>query len=182
MGLAMKMLAQMGIFPAHRRSGEYPHQYSGGMIQRALTAMGLISGAPLILLDEPTKGLDPHSRDHMLGVLKGLEQKTIIMVTHDLAFAQGFADRIGVMLGARLVELADAEDFFERALHPYAQALLRAQPRQGLRVQEHFGDRLFHGSGCPFEARCETASSECREMPPMTDVRGHWVRCWHHAA
>ncbi len=182
MGLATKMLAQMGIFPAHRHIGAYPHQYSGGMIQRALTAMGLISGASLILLDEPTKGLDPHSRDHMLGVLKGLEQKTVVMVTHDLAFAQGFADRMGVMLGAGLVELADAKDFFERPLHPYAQALLRAQPRQGLRVREHCSDRVFHGSGCPFEGRCPKAFSKCREMPPMKDVGGRWVRCWHHAA
>ena len=180
MGLAVEMLAQMGIFPAHRRIGEYPHQYSGGMIQRALTAMGLISGASLILLDEPTKGLDPKSRDHMLRVLEGLERKTLVMVTHDLAFAQGFADRIGVMLGARLVEMADAADFFKRPLHPYARALLKAQPRQGLQVQEHCSDRLFHGPGCPFEGRCPKAFSKCRVMPPVKDVDGHWVRCWHH--
>ena len=182
MGLAVEMLAQMGIFPAHRRIGEYPHQYSGGMIQRALTAMGLISGASLILLDEPTKGLDPKSRDHMLRVLEGLERKTLVMVTHDLAFAQGFADRIGVMLGARLVEMADAKEFFESPLHPYARALLKAQPRQGLQVQENCSDRLFHGPGCPFEGRCPKAFSKCREMPPMKDVGGRWVRCWHHDA
>ena len=182
MGLAVEMLAQMGIFPAHRRIGDYPHQYSGGMIQRALTAMGLISGASLILLDEPTKGLDPQSRNHMLRVLKGLDRKTVVMVTHDLAFAQGFADRIGVMLGARLVEIADAKDFFERPLHPYARALLKAQPRQGLQGMGLYHNQFFHPEGCPFGARCETAFSKCRVMPPVTDMGGRWVRCWRHVA
>jgi oligopeptide/dipeptide ABC transporter ATP-binding protein len=160
----------------------YSHQYSGGMIQRALTAMGLISGASLILLDEPTKGLDTRNREHMLHVLRGLEKKTLVLVTHDLPFAQGFADRIGVMLGTHLVEMADASDFFATPLHPYAQALLNAQPGQGLRVSGPYKDQFFHSGGCPFGGRCEMASSQCRGMPPMTDVGGRFVRCWRHVA
>ncbi len=179
---AVKILKRLGIPQVRRRSREYPHQYSGGMVQRALVAMGLVSGASLILLDEPTKGLDPENRDMMLHILEQLNPKTFVLVTHDLVFAQGFADRIVVMLNSRMVETGPAKDFFHRPLHPYSEALLKAQPRYGLEVGRHFNARFFHPSGCPFGARCPRAFEKCRRMPPPTDVGERFVRCWHYGA
>lgn len=177
---AVKILERMGIPHAQRRSREYPHQYSGGMIQRALAAMGLASGASLILLDEPTKGLDHQNRNAILHILKQFDRKTFVLVTHDLAFAQGFADRITVMLNSRVVETAPAKDFFDRPLHPYAEALLNARPGHGLKAPIHFHTEFFHLSGCPFGARCGRVFIKCRCIPPMKDVGGHSVRCWHY--
>ena len=182
MDSAVEILERMGIPHARRRSREYPHQYSGGMIQRALAAMGLVSGASMILLDEPTKGLDLQNRNAILHILKQLDRKTFVLVTHDLLFAERFGDRIAVMLKNCLVETASAKDFFEGPLHPYSEALLRAQPSQGLEVRIYSHTRFFHPSGCPFGDRCKKAFVKCRRMPPMKEVGGRSVRCWHYAS
>ena len=182
MDSAVKILQQMGIPHAATRSRQYPHQYSGGMIQRVLVAMGLVTGASLILLDEPTKGLDAENRDHMRHILKGLKQKSFVLVTHDLPFARGFADRITVMLNSRMVESAPAKDFFENPLHPYAEALLKAQPSQGLKVPSLCHARSVDPAGCSFQARCSKVFSKCRRMPPMKDMGERSVRCWLHGA
>ncbi len=179
---AVRILTRMGIPCAATRSREYPHQYSGGMIQRVLVAMGLVTGAPLVLLDEPTKGLDPDTRDDMLHILKTLEGKTFVVVTHDLAFARGFAHRISVIQGSRLVETAPVAAFFDGPLHPYSDALLRAQPGSGLVVPERFSPETSGPWGCSFQSHCPKAFSKCGCMPPMTDVDGRSVRCWQYGA
>jgi len=179
---AVKILQRMGIPHAATRNREYPHQYSGGMIQRVLVAMGLVTGASLILLDEPTKGLDPENRDEMLHILKGLKRKTFVLVTHDLAFARGVADRISVMLNSRLVETASVTDFFEKPLHPYAEALLKAQPSHGLEVPGLYHARSIDPAGCAFQARCSKVFLKCRRMPPMKDMGERSVRCWLYGA
>jgi len=179
---AVKMLERLGIPHAAMRSREYPHQYSGGMIQRVLVAMGLVTGASLILLDEPTKGLDPKNRNDMLRILKGVEGKTFVLVTHDLVFAQGFAERISVMLGSCLVETAPVADFFDKPLHPYSVALLKAQPAHGLEVAISDQAGSINPAGCPFQSRCGKVISKCRRMPPMKDLGERSVRCWRYAA
>ncbi len=178
MAQATASLERMGIGQARARSRQYPHQYSGGMIQRALVAMGLISGTSLILLDEPTKGLDPHNRDEMLKILAQLEPKTVVLTTHDLAFAERFAHRISVILNGQLVETAPANAFFKRPLHPYAEALLRAQPSHGLLVTCPYAARRSAVKGCPFQAQCGKFSSKCRDMPPVVEMGRRSVRCW----
>ncbi len=177
---AVRMLRKTGIPEAERRSRDYPHRYSGGMIQRALVAMGLISGAPLILLDEPTKGLDPANRDALLHILTQMDDKTLVAVTHDLGFAERFAQQVVVMLDSRIVEIAPSNRFFNKPLHPYAMALLRAQPRHGLQVLASSETGSFQAPGCPFRNRCGKAFSKCHTMPPLVDIGGHWVRCWRY--
>jgi len=118
----------------------------------------------------------------MLHILKGLKRKTIVLVTHDLVFARGVADRISVMLDSRLVETAPAKDFFEKPLHPYAEALLKAQPSRGLEVPGTYHARSINPAGCPFQARCSKVFSKCRRMPAMKDMGERSVRCWHYGA
>jgi peptide/nickel transport system ATP-binding protein len=178
---AVLMLRKTGIPEAERRSRDYPHRYSGGMIQRALVAMGLASGASLILLDEPTKGLDPMNRDALLHILTEMEDKTLVAVTHDLKFAERFAHQVVVMLDSRIVEVSASEDFFNEPLHPYAMALLKAQPRHGLQVLSSSKAGPSQVSGCPFAGRCSKASSMCHDVPPLVDRGGRWVRCWRYA-
>ena len=176
------ILDRLGIRPAAMRSREYPHQFSGGMIQRVLVAMGLVTGAPVILLDEPTKGLDPENRNDMLRILKGFEGKTFVLVTHDLLFARGFAHRVSVMLGSCLVETAPAADFFVKPLHPYAEALYKAQPACGLALSLVDPARSIDPAGCPFQSRCGKVNSKCRRMPPMKELGERSVRCWQYGA
>jgi oligopeptide/dipeptide ABC transporter ATP-binding protein len=177
LGKGVEMLDRMGIPHARGRSREYPHQYSGGMIQRVLGAMGLISGASLILLDEPTKGLDPENKEAIFDLLEEYTDETFVMVTHDLLFAKRFSDEVAVMLNARIVEKGPSGIFFETPLHPYARALLNAQPSHGMQVEIPFNSEPSHASGCPFADRCPEAFERCRHMPPMTKMGKRSVRC-----
>ncbi len=179
---AVLMLRKTGIPEAERRSRDYPHRYSGGMVQRALVAMGLASGASLILLDEPTKGLDPMNRDALLHILTEMDEKTLVAVTHDLEFAERFAHQVVVMLDSRIVEVSPSGDFFNEPLHPYAMALLKAQPRHGLQVIASSESGPFQAPGCPFAGRCSKTSSICHDVPPLVDRGGRWVRCWRYAS
>lgn len=178
---AVTMLRQTGIPDAERRSRDHPHRYSGGMIQRALVAMGIASEASLILLDEPTKGLDPANREALLHILTGMDDKTLVVVTHDLEFAERLASQVVVMLGSMVVELGVAEDFFHDPRHPYSKALVKAQPRHGLQVPTLVGDMPAREEGCPFAGRCKESSARCQTVPPLVDRGGHLVRCWRYA-
>ncbi len=178
---AVQMLDKTKIPEAERRSRDYPHRYSGGMIQRALVAMGLASGASLILLDEPTKGLDPANRDALLHILTEMDDKTLVAVTHDLQFAERFAHQVVVMLDSRIVEVSPSRDFFDGPLHAYSEALLKAQPCHGLQVLASSEDAPSQAPGCSFAGRCSNTSSRCHTVPPLVDRGGHWVRCWRYA-
>jgi len=179
---AVEMLRRAGIPEPERRSRDYPHRYSGGMVQRALVAMGLISGAPLILLDEPTKGLDPENRNALLHILSEMDGKTLIAVTHDLEFAERFAHEVVVMLDSRVVEVSPSQAFFNKPLHPYSEALLKAQPRHGLQVVTLSEGGPYQGSGCAFAGRCGSRSSECDAVPPLVARGDRRVRCWRYAS
>jgi len=180
--LAAELLTQAGIKDAARLCRDYPHRFSGGMIQRALVAMGLAAGAPLLLLDEPTKGLDAANRDMLQAMLAAISGKTLVAVTHDLGFAASFADRVVVMLESRIVESGPCADLLSRPLHPYTAALMEAQPARGLKVPvcKSCGDQLT--KGCPFAAKCTEAFGQCQNMPPLFQVEARQVRCWLYAA
>ncbi len=181
---AVILLDQMGIEEAEQRIFDYPHQYSGGMKERALVAMALAGEADLILVDEPTKGLDWGKREEILKIFQGLDSKTVLTVTHDLWFAERFAQRVVVMYASRIVEVAPQETFFVTPLHPYSQALLAAQPSRGLQAMTGYAPiRAEHTElGCLFRSRCNKAFQRCWEEPPLLKQDGHEIRCWLYAS
>ena len=180
---AISLLAGMGFQDARQRARDYPHRYSGGMIQRALLAAAMTSKAPVLLVDEPTKGLDPASRREVLGALRRAADGAALLVTHDLAFAREFATRIVIMQASRVVEIAATEDFFERPLHPYSKALMAAQPERGMRAPDRIFPMLERNgaAGCCFYAWCDAVTPECLKKPPLIAAGGRRVRCWRHA-
>ncbi|WP_449244125.1 dipeptide/oligopeptide/nickel ABC transporter permease/ATP-binding protein [Desulfobacca acetoxidans] len=181
---ANDFLHRMGIREVDLRRLDYPHRYSGGMKQRALLAMALAREADLLLVDEPTKGLDYKAKNELLNVLTEFRDEAILMVTHDLWFAERFADRIAVMTGSTVVEEASRKHFFSNPLHPYSQALLAALPSHGMKVAlaptPRNADR--QKTGCPFHRECRHATGRCLERPPLFLRDGCVVRCWLYAS
>jgi peptide/nickel transport system ATP-binding protein len=168
----------------------YPHEYSGGMRQRAIIAMALSCEPQIIIADEPTTALDVIVQDRILKQLRTIQKQMdmgMIYISHDIAVVAEVSDRIGVMYAGRLVELADAVEVFEKAMHPYTQALMSAFPSiEGERrdLQSLPGEPpnlLDPPKGCRFHPRCPYASGKCkRQPPPFEDVgNGHRVACWH---
>ncbi|MDI3387871.1 ABC transporter ATP-binding protein [Streptomyces sp. B-S-A8] len=159
----------------------YPHQLSGGLAQRAATALALIGDAPLLLADEPTTGLDRDLVERTVDELKRHtgETRALLMITHDLAAAERIADRIAVMYAGRIVEHADARAFFGEPgpRHPYARGLLDALPEREFTPIPGMPPELADlPAGCAFAPRCPTATSACAVLPPLDDG----VAC-HHA-
>ena len=166
----------------------YPFQLSGGMARRVLVSTALITGAQLIIADEPTPGM---SLDQALEALKlfrelAEEGRSVILITHDIDLAFRFADRVAVFYAGTTVETAPAADFLAgpRALrHPYSRALWRALPQNGFEPIPGFqpyGGNL--PAGCLFAPRCPLAAEECRsKRPPVRQVRGGEVRCFYGA-
>ena len=180
---AVSLLARLGIPEAARRAFDYPHHFSGGMKQRALVAMGVAAEAEVLLADEPTKGVDRPRRDEILALFRSLEGKAVLTVTHDLWFAEKFADRVAVMYAAQLVEVSPRESFFGQPLHPYSQALLAALPARGLKALLGYAPAhaRYGEPGCRFRERCPRAFDRCREEPPFLEHGGRQVRCWLYA-
>lgn len=181
---AVALLDIMGIKNAEKRAFDYPHHYSGGMKQRALVAMALAGQAELLLADEPTKGLDSNRREDILNIFLNLKKKAILAVTHDLLFAEKFADRIAVMYASRLVEIAPKESFFSNPLHPLSRAMLAAVPCRGLQVLTRFASTQNRSGiqGCNFRSNCSNAFDRCIKPPPFFNVNSHQVRCWLYAS
>jgi len=177
---ALEMLRESGIPDPEQGCRDYAHRFSGGMIQRVLVAMGLISGARLVLLDEPTKGLDDGNRNALLDILNKTTPRTLVVVTHDLEFAERLAQRVVVILHGRIVEIAPAESFFRAPLHPYSDALLKAQPRYGLRATAWREGNGSPTEGCSFAGYCPMAFSACRMSPLLMEVGSSRVRCWRY--
>ncbi|MGH4030076.1 ABC transporter ATP-binding protein [Actinomycetota bacterium Odt1-20B] len=150
----------------------YPHELSGGLAQRAATALALIGDAPLLLADEPTTGLDRDLVDRTVDELRrhtGAD-RALLMITHDLAAAERIADRIAVMYAGRIVELTDAAAFFGTPgpRHPYARGLLNALPEREFTPIPGMPPELAAlPDGCAFAARCPRASAACEDQPPF---------------
>ncbi|MEU7420373.1 ABC transporter ATP-binding protein [Streptomyces antibioticus] len=157
-------------FPADHLD-RHPHELSGGLAQRAATALALVGDAPLLLADEPTTGLDRDLVEHTVDALRrhvADGDRALLLITHDLAAAERIADRVAVMYAGRIVELADAEAFFgaRGPRHPYSRALLRALPDRGFTpipgLPPELGDLP---DGCAFAPRCDRATGLCAELP-----------------
>ena len=168
----------------------YPHEFSGGMRQRAVIAMALSCDPSVIIADEPTTALDVIVQDRILGELREIQRKmdmSMIYITHDIAVIAEVSDRIGVMYAGRMAELASAVDVFEKPYHPYTHALMNAFPSIEGEKQELKAlpgeppDLLSPPSGCRFHPRCPRKIESCdRLQPPFEDMGGdHFVACWN---
>jgi peptide/nickel transport system ATP-binding protein len=180
----LELLLKFRILPPEERSRAYPHSYSGGMLQRALVAMGVSARPEIIIADEPTKGIDILNKESIAAVFRKVQGQgiTLIVITHDLAFARDLADRVIVMYNGRIIEIGERDHFFTHPLHPYSAGLLRSLPENGLHpIPGRSGDPNGCGAGCRFRVRCADAQDRCAEEPPLIRCNGgNAVRCWKY--
>ena len=161
----------------------YPFMLSGGMRQRALIAIGLASGAELILADEPTKGLDTKRIEIVIEMFQKLEDRTILCVTHDLRFAETIADRIIVMYASQEIEEGSKAAFFKEPLHPYSEAMIKALPENGLEINVGFASPRKASENafrCHFYDRCPYKREKCLQNPPFVTIGDRKVKCWKY--
>ncbi|WP_063792526.1 ABC transporter ATP-binding protein [Streptomyces atriruber] len=169
---AAEAAAERAAFPLGHLD-RYPHELSGGLAQRAATALALIGDAPLLLADEPTTGLDRDLVDRTVDELRRHvgDDRALLLITHDLAAAERIADRVAVMYASRVVELADADEFFGTPgpRHPYARGLLNALPERAFIPVPGMPPELSAlPEGCAFAARCDRADGACEALPALT--------------
>jgi oligopeptide/dipeptide ABC transporter ATP-binding protein len=186
---AVEALREVGIPHPEERAGQYPHQFSGGMRQRAMIAMALACRPKLLIADEPTTALDVTVQAEILELLAGLRDRfgmAIVLITHDLGVVAQSADQVLVMYAGRPVESAGVDEVFERPRMPYTSALLRSMPRPdvpgGVVPEPIRGappNLLDPPPGCAFHPRCEFALPSCsRDVPPLEEkAPGHAAAC-----
>lgn len=183
---ARKLLEQLGFTDVENHMQSYPFQFSGGMNQRVLIAASMVLSPKVLIADEPTKGLDrPLQAEVMRELLKVKDQNSssLLLITHDFDLARNAADRVAIMYGGRIVEIAANKDFFEEQLHPYSRALIMSLPENGfIPVPGEPIDMTDHPKGCVFHPRCPVKLVECSTAdPPMISTKGREVRCFLHA-
>ncbi len=169
------MLEAVGINDAARRLKQYPHEFSGGMRQRVMIAMALITKPELLIADEPTTALDVTVQAQILELIRGFQQDlgmAVIFITHDLGVVSGLCDRVLVMYAGRVVETAPVRDLFKYPLHPYTIALQRSIPALQPKGSELYAikglppDLSEPVVGCAFAPRCEHATDFCLSRDP----------------
>ena len=185
-----ELLSMVGIPEAHMRLDDYPHQFSGGMRQRAMIAMGLACNPRLLIADEPTTALDVTIQAQIVDLVKRLRDEigmSIIWITHDLGVVAGLADRMMVMYAGHIVEEAPVKEVYSDPRHPYTIGLLGSLPRlDEVRLERLTSieglppDLIALPPGCPFEPRCVYAVDKCREVRPELEPVGprHRIACW----
>ncbi len=180
---AVRILGELGVNPPDERARSYPHQLSGGMKQRALLAIGIAGKPDVLIVDEPTKGLDPIMKEMLLESLRRIKNMenspAILLITHDLEFAEKLADTVAVMYCGQIIEVTEAERFFKSPLHPYSRLLLGALPSKGLiPIPGRHPNIAKPPSGCRFHDRCPYFREKCLDEPPMFSLDGNKVKCW----
>ncbi|MEL6479073.1 MAG: ABC transporter ATP-binding protein [Pseudomonadota bacterium] len=184
---AVALLELVGIPSARERLKDYPHQFSGGMRQRVMIAIALACDPKVLIADEPTTALDVTIQAQILELIRELRQRlgmAIVWITHDLGVVAGIADRVAVMYGGAIVELAEVGALFDNPQHPYTRALLKTMPNLGVR------EKLYSIPGqpphlsappasCPYAPRCAEAFGACMASNPALRVvgPGHSVAC-----
>jgi oligopeptide transport system ATP-binding protein len=189
---AAELLDLVGIPDARQRLDSYPHEFSGGMRQRAMIAMGLSCMPQLLFADEPTTALDVTIQAQIIDLVRRLREKlgmSIIWITHDLGVVAGLAERVMVMYAGFIVEKASVKELYANPRHPYTLGLLRSLPRvdkgrvAGERLTPIGGlppDLIGLPEGCPFVPRCPYAVDRCRAENPLLGKisPGHEIACW----
>jgi peptide/nickel transport system ATP-binding protein len=188
---AIELLDLVGIPDPQRRVNEYPHEFSGGMRQRAMIAMGLANGPKLLIADEPTTALDVTVQAQILALLARLQREldmAIVIITHDLGVVAQMADDVAVMYAGRIVETASAEDLFGAPEHPYTWGLLRSIPTIAVSREDALvpipgtpPSLIRRPSGCHFHPRCPYAQPDHSRIDPSLDPvperPSHHVAC-----
>jgi oligopeptide/dipeptide ABC transporter ATP-binding protein len=186
-----ELLDRVGIPSANQRIRDYPHQFSGGMRQRAMIAMALACKPKLLIADEPTTALDVTIQAQILNLLRELvaeEDAALILITHDLGVVAGMCERVHVMYAGMFMETATASQLFAKPRHPYTLGLLQSIPRldatRKTRLQPIEGaprDMLRPPAACPFQPRCRyEVEASSQEVPPLEETeRGHKVACFN---
>jgi oligopeptide transport system ATP-binding protein len=189
-----ELLSLVGIPEAKRRLDDYPHQFSGGMRQRAMIAMALSCEPSLLIADEPTTALDVTIQAQIVDLVKRLQKNygmAVMWITHDLGVVAELAHKINVMYAGYIVERGISRDIFKHTRHPYSLGLLGSLPRldeaPGTKLVSIPGlppDLVALPKGCPFFVRCNYATEKCAESMPPLETAGehdHLVACWHWA-
>ena len=187
---AIELLELVGIPAAANRLDDYPHQFSGGMRQRVMIAMGLSCNPQLLIADEPTTALDVTIQAQIIDLVDRLRKElgmAIIWITHDLGVVAGMAERVIVMYSGFIIEAATVNDLYAQPHHPYTLGLLRSIPRLDEAHRERLvpidglpPDLLDEPAHCPFAPRCEFVIEKCwQENPPLETVADdHLSACW----
>lgn len=185
----IELLRLVGIPNPERRIKQYPHEFSGGMRQRAMIANALSCGPKILIADEPTTALDVTIQAQILDLLRDIQEETstsIILITHDLGVVANAADRVAVMYGGKIVETGTVDEVFYQPKHPYTWGLLTSMPKLN-NIEEELQsipgsppDLKDPPKGCPFAARCSYAMKVCdQHMPTYTDVTTtQQTACW----
>ena len=188
---AAELLERVGIPSAKMRVDDYPHQFSGGMRQRAMIAMALACEPKLLIADEPTTALDVTIQAQILNILRELvvdRETALILITHDLGVVAGMCERVAVMYAGMFMETGSAEQLFDRPRNPYTLGLLQSIPRLDASRREKLHpipgaprDMLSPPQACPFQPRCRyEVDASRKEVPPLVEVEpGHHVACFN---
>lgn len=189
---ALKLLKDMGIPLAEKRIDQYPHEFSGGMRQRAMIAMAMSCNPKVLIADEPTTALDVTIQAQILKLINRLKYEmnsSVLLITHDMGVISEMADNVIVMYAGKIVEYTSVNDLFKNPLHPYTVGLMKSIPDIDSDSEEEL--EVIPGSvpmlyelpeGCFFAPRCKYAKDLChKKCPAMIDVGdGHLVRCWKY--
>jgi len=194
--ITLDIMKQVGIANAEKRYNQYPHEFSGGMLQRALIAMALVCRPALLIADEPTTALDVTIQAQILELMKDLRNKinsSIILITHDLGVVANLCDSIRVMYAGKIVEEGKTRDIFYEPRHPYTWGLLNSIPKINIEEKERLvpidgqpPDLLKPPAGCAFAERCPHVMAICQQQQPPLIKAGqgheHRAACWlNHA-
>jgi peptide/nickel transport system ATP-binding protein len=184
---AVKLMEQVGIPHPDERADAYPHEFSGGMRQRAMLAIALAREPDLLIADEPTTALDVTIQAQILERIKALNEElgmAVLMITHDLSVVAELCDRVIVMYGGEIMETGRTEQVLNEPRHPYTRALLDCMPQNTPRkepmnvIEGQVPDMVGGMTGCPFAPRCEHATAACESEIPEVDVEpDHEAKC-----
>jgi oligopeptide/dipeptide ABC transporter ATP-binding protein len=186
---AIELLKEVGIPNPEQRLNNFPHQLSGGQLQRVMIALAVAANPSYLIADEPTTALDVTIQLRIVRLLKEMKEKynlAVIFITHDLSLLQSIADKILVMYSGLVLEYGNAADILSNPLHPYTQGLLSSIPRPGANYRNEklvtipgsIPDPTNPPSGCPFAPRCKYAKDACnKEVPLTTLANNRQYRC-----